>query len=166
MIACYCFSFVQFISATFFWVFFLPLYLFFWLIDYCSFFYYLIFIVFVLLLLLLLLLHHFSRVRFCATPWTAAHLAPFIFKSSLYIGWHRSRAWHTPAGINESSGEMWAEGKGGSNKLRCLQLTILSKVSSNHRGAVRWRLQRIEKPWTTWQTPQSSVWFPFTFYKH
>ena len=115
---------------------------------------------------LLLLLSRFSRVRFCATPWTAAHLAPFIFKSSLYIGWHRSRAWHTPAGINESSGEMWAEGKGGSNKLRCLQLTILSKVSSNHRGAVRWRLQRIEKPWTTWQTPQSSGWFPFTFYKH
>ena len=29
-----------------------------------------------LLLLLLLLLSHFSRVRLCATPWTAAHQAP------------------------------------------------------------------------------------------
>ena len=27
-------------------------------------------------LLLLLLLRHFSRVRLCATPWTAAHQAP------------------------------------------------------------------------------------------
>ena len=29
-----------------------------------------------LLLLPLLLLHHFSRVRLCATSWTAAHEAP------------------------------------------------------------------------------------------
>ena len=29
-----------------------------------------------LLLLLLLLLSHFSRVRLCVTPWTAAHQAP------------------------------------------------------------------------------------------
>ena len=39
------------------------------------------------LLLLLLLLSHFSRVRLCATPWTAAHQA------SLAMGFSRQEHW-------------------------------------------------------------------------
>ena len=38
-------------------------------------------------LLLLLLLSHFSRVRLCATPWTAAHQAP------LSLGFSRQEHW-------------------------------------------------------------------------
>ena len=37
--------------------------------------------------LLLLLLSHFSRVRLCATPWTAAHQAP------LSLGFSRQEHW-------------------------------------------------------------------------
>ena len=37
--------------------------------------------------LLLLLLSHFSRVRHCATPWTAAHQAP------LSLGFSRQEYW-------------------------------------------------------------------------
>ena len=37
--------------------------------------------------LLLLLLSHFSRVRLCATPWTAAHQAP------PYLGFSRQEHW-------------------------------------------------------------------------
>ena len=40
-----------------------------------------------LLLLLLLLLRHFSRVRLCATPWTAAHQAP------MSLGFSRQEYW-------------------------------------------------------------------------
>ena len=40
-----------------------------------------------LLLLLLLLLSHFSRVRLCATPETAAHQAP------LSLGFSRQEHW-------------------------------------------------------------------------
>ena len=40
-----------------------------------------------LLLLLLLLLSRFSRVRLCATPWTAAHQAP------LSMGFPRQEYW-------------------------------------------------------------------------
>ena len=39
------------------------------------------------MLLLLLLLSHFSRVRLCATPWTAAHQAP------LSLGFSRQEHW-------------------------------------------------------------------------
>ena len=39
------------------------------------------------LLLLLLLLSHFSRVRLCATPWTAAYQAP------LSMGFFRQEYW-------------------------------------------------------------------------
>ena len=35
----------------------------------------------------LLLLSHFSRIRFCATPWTAAHQAP------LSMGFSRQESW-------------------------------------------------------------------------
>ena len=37
--------------------------------------------------LLLLLLSHFSRVRLCVTPWTAAHQAP------LSLGFSRQEHW-------------------------------------------------------------------------
>ena len=39
------------------------------------------------MLLLLLLLSRFSRVRLCATPWTAAHQAP------LSLGFSRQEHW-------------------------------------------------------------------------
>ena len=41
----------------------------------------------VLLLLLLLLLSHFSRVRLCVTPWTAAHQAPLSTEFSRQEYW-------------------------------------------------------------------------------
>ena len=40
-----------------------------------------------MLLLLLLLLSHFSRVRLCVTPWTAAYQAP------LSMGFSRQEHW-------------------------------------------------------------------------
>ena len=42
---------------------------------------------FSLLLLLLLLLSRFSRVRLCATPWTAAHQAPLSTEFSRQGYW-------------------------------------------------------------------------------
>ena len=44
-------------------------------------------LVFLLLLLLLLLLSHFSHVRLCATPWTAA------YQASLSMGFSRQEHW-------------------------------------------------------------------------
>ena len=41
----------------------------------------------VIMFLLLLLLSHFSRVRLCATPWTAAYQAP------LSMGFSRQEYW-------------------------------------------------------------------------
>jgi len=52
--------------------------------------------------LLLLLLSHFSRVRLCATPWTAAHQAP------LSLGFSRQEHWSGlpfPSPMHES--EKW-----------------------------------------------------------
>ena len=45
---------------------------------------------FTLLLLLLLLLSRFSRVRLCATPWTAAHQAPLSTEFSRQEHWSGS----------------------------------------------------------------------------
>ena len=50
-------------------------------------------------MLLLLLLSHFSRVRLCATPWTAAHQAP------LSLGFSRQEHWNGlpfPSPVHES----------------------------------------------------------------
>ena len=50
-------------------------------------------------ILLLLLLSRFSRVRLCATPWTAAHQAP------LSLGFSRQEHWSGlpfPSPMNES----------------------------------------------------------------
>ena len=52
-----------------------------------------------LLLLLLLLLSRFSRVRLCATPWTAAHQAPPS------LGFSRQKHWSgvpLPSPMHES----------------------------------------------------------------
>ena len=52
-----------------------------------------------LLLLLLLLLSHFSRVRLCVTPWTAAHQAPPS------LGFSRQEHWSGlpfPSPVHES----------------------------------------------------------------
>ena len=56
-------------------------------------------------LLLLLLLSHFSRVRFCATPWTAAHQA------SLSLGFSRQEHWSGlpfPSSMYESEKIKWS----------------------------------------------------------
>ena len=57
------------------------------------------------LLLLLLLLSHFSRVRPCATPWTAAHQAP------LSLGFSRQEHWSGlpfPSPMHESEKWKWS----------------------------------------------------------
>ena len=59
----------------------------------------------VLLLLLLLLLSHFSRVRLCATPWTAAHQA------TPSIGFSRQEHWSGlpfPPPMHESGKWKWS----------------------------------------------------------
>ena len=53
--------------------------------------------------MLLLLLSHFSRVRLCATPWTAAHQAP------LSLGFSRQEHWSGlpfPSPMHESESEV------------------------------------------------------------
>ena len=62
-----------------------------------------------LLLLLLLLLHHFSRVRLCATPWTAAHQAPPS------MGFSRQEYWSglplpSPSMFSTSFSNSWPRG--------------------------------------------------------
>ena len=55
-----------------------------------------------MLLLLLLLLSRFSRVRLCATPWTAAHQSP------LSLGFSRQEYWSGlpfPSPVHESESE-------------------------------------------------------------
>ena len=57
------------------------------------------------MLLLLLLLSRFSRVRLCATPWTAAHQAP------LSMGFSRQEHWSGvpfPPPMHESEESKWS----------------------------------------------------------
>ena len=56
-------------------------------------------------MLLLLLLSHFSRVRLCATPWTAAHQAPPS------LGFSRQENWSGlpfPSPVHESEKWKWS----------------------------------------------------------
>ena len=58
-----------------------------------------------ILYLLLLLLSHFSHVRLCATPWTAAHQAP------LSLGFSRQEHWSGSSFNNPLSFNIWMHHK-------------------------------------------------------
>ena len=114
-------------------------------------------------LLLLLLLSHFSRVRLCATPQTAAHQAP------LSLGFSRQEHWSGlplpspvdfPGGsggkasvynvgdLGSSPGLGRSPGEGNGNPLQCSKWKVKVKLLS--------RVQLLVTPWTAaYQAPPS-----------
>ena len=127
------------------------------------------------LLLLLLLLSRFSRVRLCATPWTAAHQAPQSLGFSRQEHWsglpfpspmHGSEKWKWSCSVMSNLATPWTAAHQAPLSMGFFQARVLewgaiafSKISPGCSQILLWSSEQYYKNEGPTQLPFSQSWF-------